>query len=134
MKSLTSLLKSNKAMLFAVVLFAFIPVIASAGTAFVQCGPGYGKPCELCDLFSMGGRIIDWLLKIAGTLAVLVTILGGMMYLTSLGDQKRLDQAKGLFLSALMGLIFIFLSWSFIVIIYKAVGAGSPVYWWNVCS
>ncbi|MBZ1356683.1 MAG: hypothetical protein KY054_02915, partial [Candidatus Nealsonbacteria bacterium] len=135
MKVISSLLKINKGLIIILVLFIFLPTIVSATTPpFVRCGPGTAKTvCELCDLFTMGGRIADFALKIAGTLAVLVTMLGGMTYLTSFGDQQRLTKAKQIFLAGLYGLIYIFLAWSFVVIAYRAVGAGNPVYWWDVC-
>jgi hypothetical protein len=80
----------------------------------------------------MVGRIWNLITIVAGSLATIMVMIGGITYLMSFGDQKNLTKAKNIFLSALIGLIFIFLSRSIVMIIYSAMGANG-VEWWNIC-
>lgn len=62
------------------------------------------------DLTAFFTRIKDWILGFAGALAVLFIILGGIQYITSAGDPKKVETAKKTLTYAIIGLIFIVLS------------------------
>lgn len=50
-------------------------------------------------------RLIRELLAVAAVLAVLALVVGGLMYILSLGDESRAARAKKVMLYALIGLI-----------------------------
>lgn len=58
--------------------------------------------------------LIDFLLRIAGGLALLMLIVSGITYAFSSGSPEIGTKAKKIFISALMGLIVIILSYSFL--------------------
>jgi len=95
----------------------FIPVVTLAGPVIVvptgTCG---GAQCVI-DLLQ---TIIDWVLLIAGSLAVLMLIYGGIRYILSTGDEKRLEGAKKTILYAIIGIIVITAS-------YLLVGAAGSL-------
>jgi hypothetical protein len=58
--------------------------------------------------------IINWILGIVVSLAILFLIIGGLMYITSAGDEERIKKAKNIILYAIIGLGVVILSWSII--------------------
>jgi len=55
-------------------------------------------------------RVINWGLSIAGSVAVLFLIVGGIMYITSAGDSQRIEDAKKTLKNAIIGVVFILIS------------------------
>jgi uncharacterized membrane protein len=55
-------------------------------------------------------RIANWVLWIAGVLAVIYLIYGGIIYITSAGNEDRAKAGKSAVLNAVIGLVVIFLS------------------------
>ncbi|HMR55613.1 MAG TPA: pilin [Candidatus Doudnabacteria bacterium] len=62
-------------------------------------------------------RIINILLTIAGVLAVIFIIVGGLMMVTSAGNENRLKNGKQTLIYAVLGLILTLLSFSIVAII-----------------
>lgn len=61
----------------------------------------FGEVKDVCDYWK---KIFDFAIKIAGGLAMLVIILGGVVWLASAGDSAKLTKAKDLIGGALTGL------------------------------
>ena len=59
-------------------------------------------------------NIIRLVLSFAPLIAVTMLILGGMMWMTSAGNEERLDRAKRTISSAVIGLILIMLAWAIV--------------------
>ncbi len=57
------------------------------------------------DIFVTIKNIINVLLYLAGAIAVIVIVVGGLTYATSGGDQGKVKQAKDTILYAVIGLI-----------------------------
>ncbi|MFO0702456.1 MAG: pilin [Candidatus Andersenbacteria bacterium] len=57
-----------------------------------------------------GCNIIVYALGIAGGLAVLFIIVGGIYYITAQGDHERLEKAKKTIKNAIIGAVFILLA------------------------
>jgi len=57
------------------------------------------------------GQIITWILGFVGALAILMIIVAGIMYLTSGGDEGRVENAKRWLIYAIVGLIVALLGW-----------------------
>lgn len=62
---------------------------------------------------------IEYLLKYAGALAVIIIIYGGIKYIT--GGPKEVENAKGIIIAALIGLAIIAFSYVIINIVLKIV-------------
>jgi type IV secretory pathway VirB2 component (pilin) len=67
------------------------------------------KPAE-GDLNTFLTTIVNWILGIAGALAVLFIVYAGFMLVTSAGNTKRLDTAKKTLTYAIGGLIAVILA------------------------
>ena len=72
------------------------------------------------------GRIIKALLGLSGSVALLMFVWGGVLYLTA-GDSKRVDTAKTTLKNAAIGLAVIFLSYMGVVTVIAALTKGNVI-------
>ncbi len=70
-------------------------------------------------------NITRFVAGLIAVLAVLMIIVGGIMYIASAGDSSRADKAKGIIVSAIIGLVIAILAYA--IVIY--VGRGMGLYW-----
>lgn len=94
----------------------------SSGDAggFVPCGNTADNPCQIGHLFSAFVVIINYLIAMAGFVAVLAIVYAGFMMVYSQG-QEQLKAAKGRLSGAIIGLILV--AAAFVLI--NAIFAGS---------
>ena len=86
--------------------------------------------CDGCpeDLFGDTGvfkQITNTILYIVGVIAVIVLIIGGIRYLISGGDSKKVTDAKNTVLYAIIGLIIALLSFAIVNFVISALPSGS---------
>lgn len=60
---------------------------------------------ESLTLQEIALNVLDLLLSLVGIIAVIALVFGGLMYLTSAGDQKRIDKAKQVVTTSIIGVI-----------------------------
>lgn len=94
---------------------------APDGVATLQCIPVVFK------------LVLNWLLILSGTVALVFVILAGISYITSGGDQKKLDNAKHTLTYAILGLFIIFVSFLIIRIISYITGVECINYFGFIC-
>jgi len=112
-------------------IFSLIPVTADA--RLVPCGGTDQPPCELCHLFVMFGFIVDMIVwRIMPIIATIMIIYAGIRFLTAMGNPSELEKAKKMFIGIFAGFLIIVLAWSLTVALYAAMGAGTPIGWWNI--
>jgi len=107
----------------------FSPILVLAGgtncptEGLVPCGNVPSCPCELCDIFVMIDRILDFLLfKIVPVLAALMIAIGGFMYIFAFGKPEMISQAKRLFTAIAIGLLIIYGAWALINTFFAIIG------------
>ncbi len=66
--------------------------------------------------------VIGWLLSVSAILALGALIWGGVTYIISLGDEKRVSRAKTIILYAVVGIFVVLLSFIIISTIKTALG------------
>lgn len=66
-------------------------------------------------------RIVQWALGFLGLIAAIFMIYGGIMWMTSAGNEERVKKAKSLLTSAVIGLIIILLSWAIVTFVVRTV-------------
>ncbi|MBU1164849.1 pilin [Patescibacteria group bacterium] len=69
------------------------------------------------------GYIINAILGIVGSLALLMFIYGGVIWLISQGNEQKVEQGKKLIVWSAMGLIVIFTSYALVIFVLRAVRA-----------
>ena len=73
---------------------------------FVPCGNKADNPCTIGHLFSAFVVIINYLIAMAGFVAVLAIVYAGFMMIYSQG-QEQLKEAKSRFSGAIIGLVLV---------------------------
>lgn len=83
-------------------------VRADSGTTTVTIE----NPLETDDFTTLITNFLQWLLGIAGGVALLMLIYGGIIYITSTGDQQKMESGKRIVTWTIFGLIIILVSFS----------------------
>lgn len=81
-----------------------------SGTAVDQPG-AYSNDPKYSPIVSFILRIINFAMKIIGSIAIILFIIAGFMMMFAGGNQQNLDKAKDIFKYALIGLIVALLSY-----------------------
>lgn len=71
-------------------------------------------------------NVVNLLLFVVGILAVIVIIVGGIMYTTSGGDPSKVKSAKDTILYAVIGLVVAILAYSIVNFVVDAFIPGAP--------
>jgi len=80
----------------------------------------------LDDMVMIAIRASRWILGIVGSLALLMFVYGGFMFLISAGSSDKIGKAKTILVAAVVGLIIVFGSYLIIQFVLKTVGIN-----WN---
>lgn len=75
------------------------------------------NPIGTDDFTELVTNFLGWLLGIAGALALLMFVWGGILYVTSAGDEQKAAKGKRIVTWTIIGLIVILMSYSIIVLI-----------------
>lgn len=117
--------KATKATIY---LGTFTPIaaLAQAGPS-AECDPKSGSANQGADcaqaasqpdsLFGVGGifsTISNILIFLVGAIAVIMLIWGGLQYVISAGDSKRVENAKSTILYAIIGIVIAILAFAIV--------------------
>jgi hypothetical protein len=104
------------------IISAGIMLPSLAGAQF-QAPQGTNLPeGSLMKIITSG---MNWLLAIVGILGVVAFAIAGILYLTSAGDEKRIETAKKAMLMAIVGVIVALLGLVVITAVKKWLGGTS---------
>ncbi len=84
-----------------------------------------GMPAELVGDGGIFTRITSIALYVIGAISVIMLIWGGLRYILSGGDSKKITDAKNTVLYAIIGLIISFLAYAIIRFVLNAIGAST---------
>lgn len=106
------------------ILFVSPILIANAADSIVDTSnAGYANGTyTLNDLVYQVIRISQLVLGIVGSLALIMFIYGGFMFLVSSGSQDKITKAKDIIVAAVIGLIIVFSSYMIIQYSLGAIG------------
>ena len=92
--------------------------------------------CHFCHFFVMFKEILDFVLwKLVFPLAVLLIVIGGMMFLFAGEDPKWIATATNLFKSVIISLLIIFSAWLLINLFFMVIGVADWTglkKWWEI--
>jgi len=121
-----------KRLIFFFLLIGFLLIITPAyGQGLVpeasgpSCDKGDATYCgnyELNDFVVLAIKVSRWILGIVGSLALLMFIYGGVMFLTSAGGSDAISKAKKIIIAAIIGLIIVLGSWLIIRFVMQSMG------------
>jgi len=67
------------------------------------------------DLLSLVGKVVGIILLVAGIIAFLYLLYGGIQYMTAGGDAEKATAARTTILNAVIGIIIIVISYSIVI-------------------
>jgi uncharacterized YccA/Bax inhibitor family protein len=89
-----------------------------------------GLPCNapISDLNTVlkfvQNIVFQFILPSVGVLFTIMLLFGGILYITSAGNQQRVDSAKKTLTAAIIGLLIVILSYTIIAIFAGVIGGG----------
>jgi len=75
------------------------------------------NPIQTSDFSVLVGNVLQWVLGVAGSISLLMLVAGGIMYVTSAGDEQKIVVAKKIIVWTLLGLMVVLASYSIIVVL-----------------
>ena len=90
----------------------------------VQAAKADGMPSELVGENGIFLQITNTILYAVGIIAVVMLIWGGVRYIISGGDSKKVTDAKNTILYAILGLVVALLSYAIVNFVLNVVGTG----------
>ncbi len=100
----------NTVLSFAFLALLFFGVVSQPCYVVAQVPPGTTVPVEVKNPLGFNtveeflGKILGALQGIIVILALIFIVIGGILYITSAGDEKRMETAKGAVAAAMIGL------------------------------
>jgi len=84
-------------------------------------GVAFGYPSGVpTDVRVIAFLIIRIFLGILSTIFIVLIVYGGYMYMTSQGEQDKVQKAKGILRTGIIGIIIIFSAWSIGAFVLRA--------------
>ena len=83
-----------------------------------------GCPADLFGDMGVFKQVTNVILYIVGIVAVIMLIIGGIKYVISGGDAKKVTDAKNTVLYAIIGLIIAFLAYAIVNFVISALPTG----------
>ncbi len=103
-----------------------LPMSFFAGDVFAASDSGEPKfenPIAFNTVEGLLGNVLKTVQGIVAVLAVLMIVVGGIIYITSAGDQGRVDLAKKAITAAIIGLVLAIAAPTFLQEIYGVLGS-----------
>lgn len=82
-----------------------------------------GMPAELVGPDGVFTRITSIALYVIGAISVIMLIWGGLRYIISGGDSKKVTDAKNTILYAIIGLVFAVLAYAIVSFVLNSIGS-----------
>lgn len=98
------------AILFLLVSIAGVRVALAEEGAVILENP-LGDTVDIVDVIA---RVIKTIFAFTGILALLQFIYGGLLWMTSSGNQEKITKGKNTLLWAILGIIVVFMSYAFV--------------------
>ena len=82
-----------------------------------------GMPAELVGDNGVFNRLTNTVLMAVGLISVIMLVYGGLRYITSGGDSKKVTDAKNTILYAIIGLVICVLAYAIVTFVLSTIGA-----------
>lgn len=116
-------IKNLSAILFSAAFVFFHTAVAYAQQYSVPTGTGL--PDSGKGIRGILANLLSWLLGVFGMLALISFIVAGILYLTSAGDEKRMQSAKRAASYSILGVVVALSAFVVVQAVDKALNAAS---------
>lgn len=94
-------------------------------TDTTSTGVNLTNPLSTSDVRVFIGQLIKAALGLSGSIALLMFIWGGFLWLTSNGNAEKIDKGRSVLIWATIGLIVIFFAYTIVNAVLTAITAGT---------
>lgn len=77
------------------------------------------NPIKTSDFSELVENFLLWILSVGGALALFMLVIGGVFYVTSSGNEQKIETARKIITWTILGLMLILASYSIIVVLDK---------------
>jgi len=109
-----------KSLLTFVFIFSFFLLSYNLALASVSLDNPLG---DTKDIPSLIGNVISAVLGIVGSLALVMFIYGGVIWMTAAGNEQSVTKGRNILMWAALGLVVIFSSYALTRFVIQAIGA-----------
>ncbi len=120
------------------------PLLASAQSAWdvniwqgAKCGSsaaittsGPTGPCDFCDMVIVANNVITYGVQLAVLVVVAVIVYGGILMMTSAGNDNKFGEGKSKMTAAIVGLIVVLCAWVIVNTVLHLL-TGNVGFVWN---
>lgn len=89
------------------------------------------RPCQLEDFLLLFVNLVNLMLNILGSVALLAFVIGGVYWLLAAGNQSMIDKGKKILSGAVIGVIIVLGAWTLINFI-MSFAPGYSGTWWKI--
>ncbi len=117
--------KKNIFFIFLFLALGFLPSLAFAQTSPIipnDCLVGNAEKCDLVDLVQMFANFYLFLVKYLGVAGLLLMVIGGVMFITSGGNQELITRARNILTGTVIGLAIVMGSYVIVFNLQKLIG------------
>lgn len=97
--------------------FPAVLLAQATGTPYSIEDIGASVGLGTADLKTTVINIVSWALGVLALVAVVFIIVGGFQWLTSAGNEERVELAKKTISSAVIGMVLVLMSWAIVTFI-----------------
>ena len=99
--------------------------------------------CGICDMMLTINAIMRWITIVAGSIALLWFVWGGLKFITAGGRMDQVTAAKKIFTNTIIGVLIVFVAWTGVNLIITQIAgsqnvliysAGQAQTWYNICA
>lgn len=111
-------------------LLVLIPTVQAAQASILPpcVSEGY---CTLCDIMQLVINFGKFLLGIVGSLALLMFVYGGFVWLTSGGESGKIDAGKKILINSVIGVAITFFAWVIVAFVVSTLTTGNASFKWD---
>jgi len=90
-------------------LFLSLPFIVQGAESFIpdECLTDNASKCGLIEFVQLFANFYKFTLKYLGALALLLFVIGGIMYMVSGGNQEHITRARNILVGTTIGLLIV---------------------------
>jgi hypothetical protein len=122
-------INKKKIQSFILILFLFSPFLVSAAGEVTSGGGGtVSLPNPLGDVKNPNiviGNIIAAILTLVGSLALLMFVYGGLVWMTAAGNKEKVSKGKDILIWATIGMAVIFSSYAMVKFVLQGLGVSA---------
>lgn len=101
-----------------------VPVFAADPTA-IPAATQLDNPLGVTNINQFIGKMINAVLGLSGAVALAMFVWGGVQWLISGGSAEKIKQAKSTLVSAAIGIVILFTSYTLVNAIIQALASGT---------